>query len=157
MRREFKIRTKGPDLRVAIVAARFNETITNRLLEGALVGLEACGLDKNNIAVAWVPGSLELGIIARAFANSGKYDAIVCLGAVIRGETGHYDVVATQSTASLSRIALDTGIPIGMGILTTDDVAQAMERSGGKVGNKGYDSAVTAVEVANLLTQITGL
>lgn len=156
MPQELQSSALGPNLRVAIVVARFNEIVTNRLLEGALSGLEACGVDRETAVVAWVPGSLELGVIAKAFATSGKYDAIVCLGAVIRGETGHYDVVATQSTAALSRIAIEKEIPIGMGVLTTDNMEQAMERSGGKVGNKGYDSAVTAVEVANLLNQITG-
>ena len=156
MPKELESSTLGPNLRVAIVVARFNEVVTNRLLEGALAGLEACGVGRETVVVAWVPGSLELGVIAKAFATSGKYDTIVCLGAVIRGETGHYDVVATQSTASLSRIAIETEIPIGMGVLTTDNMEQAMERSGGKVGNKGYDSAVTAVEVANLLNQIAG-
>ena len=156
MARELKGRLKGQGLRVAVVVSRFNEAVTNCLLQGALDGLRTCGTEDDNVTVAWVPGSLELGIVAKAFAESGKYDAVVCLGAVIRGETGHYDVVATQSTAALSRIALETGVPVGMGVLTTDDTAQAMERSGGKVGNKGYDAAMTAVEVADLMRQVKG-
>jgi len=149
--REFEGRLIGKGFRFAVVVARFNEFATRKLLEGALEGLRAHGTYEDDIAVAWVPGSLELGVAATIIAKSRKYSAVICLGAVIRGETGHYDVVATQSTKAISRIALETGVPIITGILTTENSRQAVDRAGGKAGNKGYDAALSAIEMVNLI------
>ena len=148
---------KGRGLRIAIVSSRFNEEVTSKLLQGALEGLSLCNVRDEDVTVASVPGALELGLTAKAFAESGKFDAIVCLGAVVKGETGHYDVVATQGTAALSRVSLDTGIPIGMGVITTNNMEQAMDRAGGKTGNKGSEAAMVAVEMANLIRLIKEL
>ncbi len=157
MTRELKGEANGRGLKIAVVVSRFNESITRKLLDGVLEGLRSCKTDEENITVAWVPGSLELGLTAKALAESQKYAAIVCLGAVIKGETSHYDVVATQGTAALARVTLDTGVPIAMGVLTTENMEQAMDRAGGKVGNKGYDAALAALEMANLLRLIKEL
>lgn len=139
----------GRGARVGIACARFNGGITWRLLEGTLAGLDACEVDRADIAVAWVPGAFELPVAARALA--ARFDAVVCLGAVIRGDTGHYDFVAGQCAAGLQRVQLDTGMPVVFGVLTTDTVAQAMERSGPGEANKGFEAAVTAVEMHRLL------
>ena len=155
--RELKGEPQGRGLRIAIVVSRFNEEVTSKLLQGALDGLTLCNTRNDDVTVASVPGALELGLTAKALAESGKFDAIVCLGAVIKGETGHYDVVATHGTAALSRVALDTGVPIGMGVITTDNMEQAMDRAGGKTGNKGSDAALVAVEMANLIRLIKKL
>lgn len=154
MAKELTGRLQGQGLKFAIVVSRFNEMVTRRLLEGALKGLQSCGTEEENVTVAWVPGSLELGVAAKALAESREYNALICLGAVIRGETGHYDVVATRGTAALSRVALDTGVPIAIGVLTTYNLEQAVARAGGKVGDKGYEAALTAVEMANLMRLI---
>jgi 6,7-dimethyl-8-ribityllumazine synthase len=148
---------KGRGLRIAIVSSRFNEEVTSKLLQGALESLSLCNVRDEDVTVASVPGALELGLTAKALAETGKFDAIVCLGAVVKGETGHYDVVATQGTAALSRVSLDTGIPIGMGVITTNNMEQAMDRAGGKTGNKGSDAALVAVEMANLIRLIKEL
>ena len=147
----------GRGLRIAVVVARFNEEITSKLLKGALEALEECGVEDEKVVVAWVPGSLELGVAAITLAESGRFDALVALGCVVRGETGHYDVVVTQSTGALSRISVDIGIPIGMGVITTEDEEQAHNRAGGTHGNKGHGAALAAVEMANLLRQIENL
>ena len=147
----------GRDLKIAIVAARFNESITRKLLVGAIEGLRSCNVEEDNITVYWVPGTLELGIIAKIVAESGTYSSMVCLGAVIRGETGHYDVVSMGGTSAIMRASLDTETPIAMGVLTTDNLDQAMDRSGGAMGNKGYDAALVAVEMANLIKAIKEL
>ncbi len=147
-------RLDGARLRVAIVVARFNETIGRALLDGALDRLRRLGIADEDIAVAWVPGALEIPLVAQRFAASGDVDAVVCLGAVIRGETPHFDVVTSESASGMSRVALETGIPVTNGVLTTDDAEQARERAGGKVGNKGADAAEAAVEMANLLAAL---
>ncbi len=144
----------GRGLKIAVVVSRFNEEITSRLLRGALQALKECGVEDENVTVAHVPGALELGVAASALAKSGRFHALVSLGCVVRGETGHYDVVVTQSTSALARIALKTGVPIGMGVITTDDEAQAFDRAGGNFGNKGHGAALAAVEMANLLRLI---
>ena len=144
----------GRGLKIAVVVSRFNEEITSRLLQGALQALKECGVEDGNVTVAHVPGALELGVAASALAKSGRFHALVSLGCVVRGETGHYDVVVTQSTGALARIALDTRVPIGMGVITTDDEDQAFDRAGGNFGNKGHGAALAAVEMANLLRQI---
>ncbi len=154
MPRELEVNAQGRGLRIAIVVSRFNDDITSKLLEGALDGLRSCGVEDEDVTVARVPGALELGVVAQALARSGAYSALVCLGCVIRGETGHYDVVVTQGTAALARVALDTGVPIGMGVITTENEEQAMDRAGGRMGNKGRDAALVAVEMANLLSRI---
>ena len=147
----------GRRLKIAVLVSRFNEEITARLLEGALGALQKCGVEDENVTVAWVPGALELGVAANALAKSGRFDALACLGCVIKGETGHYDVVVTQSTGALARIALQTGVPIGMGVITTNSEEQAFNRAGGTHGNKGRDAALAAVEMANLLRVIENL
>ena len=124
------------------------------LLDGALSALRRHGLDDASITIAWVPGAFELPLAAKRLAASGEFDAIVCLGAVIRGATTHYDYVCSQSAAGIARAALDTGVPIIFGVLTTETIEQAIERSGTKAGNKGFDSAVAAIEMADLLRQL---
>jgi 6,7-dimethyl-8-ribityllumazine synthase len=147
-------RLDAAGLRVAIVASRFNETITRHLLEGALSGLRRCGLDEAGTTVAWVPGAFELPLAARRLAASGEFDAVIALGAVIRGATAHFEYVAGQAAAGLSQAGLDTGVPVVFGLLTTDTIEQAIERSGTKAGNKGFEAALTAIEMADLLRQL---
>ena len=144
----------GKRLRVGIVVARFNETIGRELLDGALDGLKRHGVIEADISVAWVPGALEIPLVAQRLASSAEFDAIVCLGAVIRGETAHFDVVARESAAGIAGAARATGIPIANGILTTEDMEQAMQRAGGKLGNKGFEAAAAAIEMANLLASL---
>lgn len=139
----------GRGARVGLACARFNGGITWRLLDGALGGLDACGVARADITAAWVPGAFELPVVARALAPS--VDAVVCLGAVIRGDTGHYDFVAGQCAAGIQRVQLDTGVPVVFGVLTTDTVAQSVERSCPGETNKGWEAAVTAVEMHRLL------
>jgi 6,7-dimethyl-8-ribityllumazine synthase len=144
----------GRGLRLALVCGRFNGLITERLLAGALDILERHDVDGDSITVVWTPGAFELPMVAKRLAASGDYDAIVCLGAVIRGETGHYDQVANQCAAGIARASLDTGIPVVFGVLTTETTEQAVERAGTKAGNKGADAAVSAIEMADLLRQL---
>ena len=146
----------GAGRRFAIVASRFNDTITNRLVEGATDGLRRHGVDPDAIDLAWAPGAFELPLVAARLARTGAYDAVITLGAVIRGATGHYDFVAGQAAAGVARAQMDTGVPVIFGVLTTDTIEQAVERSGTKAGNKGFESAVTAIEMANLLDRIDG-
>lgn len=141
-------------LRIALLASRFNETITKSLLDGARSALHRHGLDDASITVAWVPGAFELPLTAKRLAASGEFDAIVCLGAVIRGATTHYDYVCSQAASGIARASLDTGVPIIFGVLTTETIEQAIERSGTKAGNKGFDAAVAAIEMADLLRQL---
>lgn len=144
----------GTGRRFAIVASRFNDTITNRLVEGATDGLRRHGVEADAIDVAWAPGAFELPLVAARLARTGNYDAVITLGAVIRGATGHYDFVAGQAAAGVARAQMDSGVPVVFGVLTTDTIEQAVERSGTKAGNKGFESAVTAIEMANLLDAI---
>lgn len=144
----------GAGLRVAVVVSRFNEHVTRRLLQGACDALRRCGVPDEAVSVAWVPGALELPVIAQAFAKSGRYDAIVCLGCVIRGETPHDQYVAMGALTGVVRVALDHGLPVTFGVLTTHTVQQAEARSGGAHGNKGEDAALAAVEVATLLRRL---
>lgn len=145
---------RGDGLRVAIACGRFNDFITDRLLAGARDTLARQGVDEASIAVAWAPGAFELPLVAQRFAASGDYDAVICLGAVIRGATGHYDFVAGQCASGIARVQLDTGVPVIFGVLTTDTVDQAIERAGTKAGNKGAEAAVTAIEMADLIRQL---
>jgi 6,7-dimethyl-8-ribityllumazine synthase len=152
--RTFEGRLDATDLRIAIVVSRFNELITRRLLDGALDCLRRHGADDERLTVAWVPGAFEIPSIARRLACSGAFDAVVCLGAVIRGATPHFDHVAGQAAAGVARAGFDSGVPVIFGILTTDTIEQAIERAGTKAGNKGADAALAAIEMANLLRQL---
>jgi 6,7-dimethyl-8-ribityllumazine synthase len=145
---------RGEGVRVAIACGRFNDLITERLLAGARDGLLRHGVDEASITEAWVPGAFELPLAASRLASSGEYDAVICLGAVIRGATGHYEHVAGQCAAGIARVALDTGVPVVFGVLTTETIEQALERAGTKSGNKGYESAETALEMVDLLRQL---
>ncbi len=149
---EGKIDATG--LKVAIVVSRFNEFITNKLLGGAMDCLKRNNADEDSITVAWVPGSFEIPAVTRVLASSGKYDAVICLGAVIRGSTPHFDYVAAEVSKGIASISLSAKIPVIFGVLTTDTIEQAIERAGTKSGNKGFDAAMSAIEMANLYKQI---
>jgi 6,7-dimethyl-8-ribityllumazine synthase len=144
-------RLDATGLRVAIVVSRFNDLITRQLLEGALDCLRRHGGDADQAVVVWVPGAFEIPLAAQRLAASGKFDAVVCLGAVIRGATAHFEHVAGQAAAGIARVALETGVPVSFGVLTTDTIEQALERAGIKGGNKGFDAALAAVEMAQVL------
>ena len=146
----------GTGLRFALVCGRFNDLLTNRLLEGAKDGFRRHGAPEEDLTVVWVPGAFEIPLVAHRLAASGSYDAVVCLGAVIRGATGHYDLVAGQCAAGIARAGLDTGVPVIFGVLSTDTIEQAIERAGTKAGNKGYEAAVGAIEMADILRQLPG-
>src|SRR5919202_2755712 len=147
-------RLDATGLRIAVLASRFNEMITKALLDGALSGLRRHGLEDDDVTVAWVPGSFELPLAAKRLAASGEFDAVICVGAVIRGATAHFEHVAGQAAAGAARAALDTGVPVIFGVLTTDTIEQAIERSGTKAGNTGLDAAVAAIEMADLVRQL---
>ncbi|MFD6441865.1 6,7-dimethyl-8-ribityllumazine synthase [Peribacillus sp. NPDC060186] len=140
----------GSGLKVGIVVGRFNEFITSKLLGGALDGLKRHGVDVNDVDIAWVPGAFELPLIAKKLVNTGKYDAVIGLGTVIRGATSHYDYVCNEAAKGMAAVSLDTGVPVIFGLLTTENIEQAIERAGTKSGNKGYEAAVSAIEMANL-------
>ena len=140
----------GTGLKVGIIVSRFNEFITSKLLGGALDSLDRHGVDEEDIDVAWVPGSFEIPIAAQKMASGGKYDAIVCLGAVIRGATSHFDYVAAEVSKGVASVGLKAGIPVIFGVLTTDTIEQAIERAGTKAGNKGSEASGAAIEMANL-------
>ncbi|WP_347487908.1 6,7-dimethyl-8-ribityllumazine synthase [Desulfoscipio sp. XC116] len=140
----------GQGLKFGIVVGRFNEFITNKLLTGALDALYRHGVAEQDVEVAWVPGAFEIPMVARSMVNMAKYDAVICLGAVIRGATPHFDYVAAEVSKGVAKVGLDTGTPTIFGVVTTDTIEQAIERAGTKAGNKGWDSAVTAIEMANL-------
>ena len=142
------------DIKIGIVVARFNEFITSKLLGGAVDGLVRHDVSEDNIEVAWVPGAFEIPLVAKKMAKSGKYDAVICLGAVIRGSTSHYDYVCNEVSKGIASVSLESEIPVMFGILTTENIEQAIERAGTKAGNKGYDCALGAIEMVNLLTQI---
>ena len=141
-------------LKFGIIVARFNEFIGGKLLSGALDGLKRHGVEEENVEIAWVPGAFEIPLVAKKMAKSGKYDGVICLGAVIRGATSHYEYVSGEVTKGIASVSLETGVPVIFGVLTTENIEQAIERAGTKAGNKGYDAAVTAIEMANLLRQI---
>lgn len=141
---------EGNGLRICVLASRWNLFVTENLVEGALRKLREAGLSEDDITVAWVPGAFELPVAARWAAESGQFDAIVCLGAVIRGETSHFDYVAGGAAHGIARVALDTGVPVAFGVLTCDTAEQALARAGGSAGHKGEEAAATAVEMANL-------
>ena len=141
-------------MKVAVVAARFNEFIVSKLVSGAQDALIRHGVDDDNIDIAWVPGAFEIPLIAQKFAQSGQYDAVICLGAVIRGATSHYDYVCNEASNGIAQVSLNTGIPVLFGVLTTENIEQAVERAGTKAGNKGYDVACSAIEMVNLIKTI---
>lgn len=141
----------GQGIKIAIVVARFNEFITSKLLSGALDVLKRHEVSDDDITVAWVPGSFEIPIVAKKFASSGNYDAVICLGAVIRGATTHYDYVCNEVSKGIAQVGLQTGVPTIFGIVTTENIQQAIERAGTKAGNKGSDAATSAIEMVNLL------
>lgn len=141
-------------VKVGIVASRFNEFITSKLLSGAIDGLARHGMDTDGIQVAWVPGAFEIPLIADKMAKTNKYDAVICLGAVIRGATSHYDYVCNEVSKGIASVSLNTGVPVIFGIVTTENIEQAIERAGTKAGNKGYDCALSAIEMINLIGEI---
>jgi 6,7-dimethyl-8-ribityllumazine synthase len=147
-------RLNGAGMRIAVVASRFNESITTRLLDGALDALSDYGVDRGAVTVAWVPGAFELPLVAQRLAGSGEVDAVICLGAVIRGETDHYVHIATQCAAGVQRVQLDTGVPVVFGVLTTDTVEDAENRTGGRHGNKGIEAAETAIEMVDVMWRL---
>lgn len=138
-------------LKFGIVASRFNEFITNKLLEGAIDGLKRHGVADADIAVAWVPGAFEIPMVAKKMAEGGKYDAVICVGAVIRGSTPHFDYVAAEVSKGVAQVGMKTGVPAIFGVITTENIEQAIERAGTKSGNKGFEAAESAIEMANLL------
>ena len=145
-----------PKARFAVIVSRFNEFITNKLLGGCMDGLTRHGVEDDNIDVVWSPGSFEIPVLAQRLAASGQYAAVICLGAVIRGGTDHYQYVAAEVSKGIAHAAMATGVPVIFGVLTCDNVEQAIERAGTKSGNKGSDAALTAIEMANLLDQLPG-
>ena len=147
-------RLDAEGMRVAVAASRFNELVTDRLVAGARDALLRHGADEGSITVVWAPGAFELPLVAQRLAQSGDVDAVVCVGAVVRGSTDHYEHVASQCAGGLTRVALDTGVPVVFGVLTTETTEQALERAGGKLGNKGFEAATTAIEMADLMRQL---
>ena len=141
-------------LKVGIVVARFNEFIGSKLFGGAIDGLVRHGMNEDDIEVVWVPGAFEIPVMAQKMAQSKKYDAIICLGAVIKGSTSHYDYVCAEVSKGIASVSLQFGLPVMFGVLTTDNIEQAIERAGTKAGNKGYDCALSAIEMANLFRQM---
>ena len=144
----------GEGLKIGIIASRFNEFITSKLVSGAEDCLKRHGVADDDMSVAWVPGAFEIPVIAKKMAASGKYDAVICVGAVIRGATSHYDYVCNEVSKGIAAVSLDTGVPVLFGILTTDTIEQAIERAGTKAGNKGTDCAMSALEMVNLIKNI---
>lgn len=144
----------GEGLRFGIVVSRFNELITSKLLGGAMDGLLRHGVAEDDIDVAWAPGAFETPLVTKRMALTGQYDAVIALGAVIRGSTPHFDYVAAEVSKGVAHVTLDTGVPCIFGVLTTDTIEQAIERAGTKAGNKGFDAAMTGIEMANLLREI---
>ena len=154
MNKHFEGMLLGKGLKFGLVVSRFNEFFTRKLLEGAQDALLRHGVSREDVEVAWVPGAFEIPLIAKKLAQTKRYDAVICLGAVVRGETPHFEYIAGQLTKDISRVGLDTGLPVIYGVITADTLEQAIERAGTKQGNKGFEAAVSAIEMANLLTSI---
>ncbi|MEG0385400.1 MAG: 6,7-dimethyl-8-ribityllumazine synthase [Solibacillus sp.] len=150
MGQTFEAQLVGTDLKIGIIVGRFNEFINDKLLSGALDGLKRHGVSEENIDIAWVPGAFEVPFIAKKMVATGDYDAVIGLGTVIRGSTTHYDYVCNEAAKGIANVSLESGIPVIFGIVTTENIEQAIERAGTKAGNKGYDSAISAIEMANL-------
>ena len=155
MGRHYEGHLVADGLRFGIVVARFNEFITNRLLGGAMDALLRHGADEERIDVAWVPGAFEIPLAAAKMASSGRYDAVICLGAIIRGATPHFDFVAAEASKGLAMVGLDTGVPVIFGVITADTIEQAIERAGTKAGNKGWDAALSAIEMSDLMRKLS--
>ncbi len=156
MARELRGEANGQGLRVGIVVARYNPMVTSRLLQGAKEALIEHGVREEDVDIAWVPGSFEIPLVAKKMAESGRYAALICLGAVIKGESAHFEHVAGQAARGIASVSLETGVPAAFGVLTTYNLDQALQRAGGKEGNKGYDAALAALEMANLLRNLKG-
>ncbi len=156
MPRTIEGRFEGSGRRFAIVAGRFNESVTSKLVEGAVGALVRHGVTDDAIDVAWVPGAFEIPLVARTMAETKNYDAVICVGAVIRGATTHYEIVSGECASGITRASQDTGVPVILGVLTTETIEQAMERAGSKLGNKGFDAAMAALETADLIRKISG-
>jgi len=154
MNNHFEGMLLGEGLKFGLVISRFNEFITRRLLEGAQDALLRHGVSQENIDIAWVPGSFEIPLIAKKLAETKRYDAVICLGAVIRGGTPHFEYIASEVTKGIAKVALETGLPVIYGVITADSLEQAIERAGTKEGNKGFEAAVNAIEMANLMRSI---
>ena len=152
--KSFEGKLIAQNIRVGIVAARFNEFITSRLLGGAMDALLRHDVSEDDVHVAWVPGAFEIPLAAQKLAKSGKYDAVVCVGAVIRGATPHFDYVCAEASKGIAHVSLETGVPVAFGVLTTDNIEQAVERAGTKAGNKGTDAAMCAIEMVNLMREM---
>ncbi len=146
----------GSGRRVAVVAARFNSIVTGKLVEGACAALAKHGVAEDDVDLAWVPGAFEIPVVAARMARSGRYDAVICLGAVIRGDTAHFELVAGEAARGIARVALETGVPVIFEVLATDNLAQAESRAGGEHGNKGWEAAEAALETASLMDQLPG-
>ncbi len=154
MNKHFEGVLLGKGLKFGLVVSRFNEFITKKLLEGAQDALLRHGVNQEDIEIAWVPGSFEIPLIAKKLVQTKRYDAVICLGAVVRGGTPHFEYIAAEVTKGIAKVSLDTGLPVIYGVITADTLEQAIERAGTKMGNKGFDAAVTAIEMANLLKGI---
>lgn len=154
MAKSFEGMLTGEGLKFAIVVARFNELITLRLLDGAKDGLKRHGVSEESVDVAWCPGSFEIPLVAKVLAETGDYDAVICLGAVIRGGTPHFDYVASEVNKGIAKISLDAGLPVVQGVITADTLEQAIQRAGAKEGNRGFAAALSAIEMANLMRAI---
>jgi len=154
MAKDYQGMLLGKGLRFGLVISRFNEFISKKLLEGAEDALLRHGVNPEDIEVAWVPGSFEIPLIAQKLAQTKKYNAVICLGAVIRGDTPHFDYIAAEVTKGIAKVGLDAGLPVIYGVITTENLEQAIERAGTKAGNKGFDAAVSAIEMANLVKGI---
>jgi 6,7-dimethyl-8-ribityllumazine synthase len=154
MNKSFEGMLLGKGLKFGLVISRFNEFISKKLLDGAQDALLRHGVSDEDIDIAWTPGSFEIPPVAMKLARSKRYDAIICLGAVIRGGTPHFDYIATELSKGIARVALDTGLPVAYGVITADTLEQAIERAGTKMGNKGFDAAVNAIEMANLFKNL---
>jgi len=155
MNKQFEGSLLGKGLRFGLVVSRFNEFITKKLLEGAQDALCRHGVNEADIDIAWVPGSFEIPLVAKKLAQSKKYDAVICLSAVVRGGTPHFEYIATELTKGIAKVALETGLPVIYGVITADTLEQAIERAGTKMGNKGFQAAESAIEMANLLKGIS--
>ncbi len=154
MNKHFEGMLLGKGLKFGLVVSRFNEFITKKLLDGAQDALLRHGVNQEDIEIAWVPGSFEIPLVAKKLAQTKRYDAVICLGAVVRGGTPHFEYIAAEVSKGIAKVGLETGLPVIYGVITADTLEQAIERAGTKMGNKGFDAAVTAIEMANLLKSI---
>lgn len=150
----FEGKLTGQDFKIGLVVGRFNEFITSKLLSGAIDCLKRHGVSEDNIEISWVPGAFEIPLIAKKMVEKDKYDALICLGAVIKGSTPHFDYVSNEVSKGIAHVSLEKGVPVSFGVLTTDNIEQAIERAGTKAGNKGYDAAMTAIEMVSLIKEL---